>query len=339
MESTNQVVLTFQKIARDACEVGYFYNSYEIQNQESVSVEDWLENSWNSYIDFVVFNIGNPFKVEPEDLNRTIKTYQEFSYLNSLLRVYTSLIKQEFAEKEKLIWTGLLEDPGEKFQKQYQIPPRKACTHYLILTNKSLLIKTSNKTLTRKIPIHNVEIEPHAFGFRLTEASADGRRTEVFTFNGLINGSGLWGMTDLNSAKQIPTDSGMKMVAAFSFAMNYDYIKSKLIEEGVNISSLETEEDAKFLEEIWAVIVDGWSFGANMLDNVLDTLIFLCRNKRLNIECIEAMIDHQAKFVLESKKSPDKLINWLNLLASRSEIDSERKATISTLRSQLEAKL
>ena len=199
--------------------------------------EAFLNANWSSYLDFTLGALGNPFIVERDDLKRILLTYQHHSLLNSLSRVFSGLIAQEFAESEKIIWAGMIEDSGENAIKSMGISSRRASTHYLLLTEKSLLIKSSNKPLTQKFPIYGLELEPYFNqGIRITEPvihpDRDDLRNEAFSCQGTVNGQDV--MTSIydstsNFFGQHYTDVFMKMISAFAVAAHLHDLKEELM--------------------------------------------------------------------------------------------------------------
>ena len=200
------------------------------------SRESFLNNYWNDYLNFTLRALGNPLKVESDDLKRVILTYQHHSFLNSLTRIFTSLIVQEFASDEKIIWTGMLEDPGEQTSKSRGISARRASAHYLLLTEKSLIIKSSNKPLTQKFPVINLELQPQYNGIRITEPlmhpERDDLRSEIFSFQGTINGQDVISNAlneTSNLLTQDYTDVFMKMISAFAVAAHFFEEKMEIL--------------------------------------------------------------------------------------------------------------
>ena len=202
------------------------------------SREEFLNENWGLYLDFTLAALGNPFSAETDDLERVLLSYQHHSFLNSLKRTFTGLISQEFAGNEKIIWTGVLEDLGEKAVKSTGNPGRRASTHYLLLTEESLLIKSSNHPLTQKFPILGLELEPHFNqGITITEPiflpDRDDLRREAFSCKGNINGQDVAAPiydSNLNPAVQHYSENFMKMISAFAVAAHLSEIKEELLE-------------------------------------------------------------------------------------------------------------
>jgi len=203
------------------------------------SREYFLNQNWNSYLNFTLEAIGNPFVVERDDLERVLLTYQHHSYLNSLRRVFSGLISQEFAESEKVVWAGMLEDPGESAAKSMGVTGRRASTHYLLLTERSLLIKSSNKPLTQKFPLYGLELEPNFNqGIRITEPlmhpDRDDLKAEAFSCQGTVNGQDVMGPVYDSASNFLGhqyTDVFMKMISAFAVAAQLFEIKEEITGE------------------------------------------------------------------------------------------------------------
>lgn len=199
--------------------------------------ESFLNTNWNHYLQNTLSALGDPFAVEENDLKKLVLTYQHHSYSNSLMRVFNGLIKQEFAQGEKLIWTGMIEDLGEKSIKSAGIPGRSTSSHYLLLTEKSLLIKSSNKPLTQRFPIYGLELEPNlSNGLRISEPvlnpDRDDLRNEVFTCNGILNGQDIFGAVHDEEQRFVGyeyTDTFLKMISAFAVASQLLEIKEDLL--------------------------------------------------------------------------------------------------------------
>lgn len=201
--------------------------------------EAFLNENWHRYLDFALEAIGDPFMVNSNDLKKILLTYQHHSYLNSLTRVFSGLIAQEFAQNEKIIWSGVIEDLGERSVKAMGIPNRKASTHYLLLTEKSLLIKSSNRNLTQKFPVHELELEPFfSNGLRITEPvwhpERDDLRIEAFSSYGALNGHEVMQFVYDSNGQLIGheyTDVFMKMIAAFAITAHLFDLKEELLSE------------------------------------------------------------------------------------------------------------
>ena len=201
--------------------------------------ETFLNENWHRYLDFALEAIGDPFTVNSNDLKRILLTYQHHSYLNSLTRVFSGLIAQEFAQDEKIIWSGVIEDLGERSVKSMGIPSRKASSHYLLLTEKSLLIKSSNRNLTQKFPIYELELEPYfSNGLRITEpvmhTERDDLRREAFSSYGTLNGQDVMQLVYDSNGHLIGheyTDEFMKMIAAFAIAAHLFDLKEEMLSE------------------------------------------------------------------------------------------------------------
>ena len=201
--------------------------------------ESFLHQNWNRYLNFVLEAIGDPFLVNSNDLKKILLTYQHHSYLNSLTRVFNGLIAQEFAQDEKIIWSGVIEDLGERSIKSMGIPNRKASTHYLLLTEKSLLIKSSNRNLTQKFPVYELELEPFlSDGLRITEpemhSERDDLRKEVFSSYGTLNGQEVMQLVYDSSGYFIGheySDMFMKMISAFAIATHLLELKEEILSE------------------------------------------------------------------------------------------------------------
>ena len=223
-----------QERIRDYCEwMGQ--RSFIYPNWQD-SRESFLNNYWNDYLDYTLRAIGNPIKVDSEDLKRVILSYQHHSFLNSLTRVFNSLIVQEFVADEKIIWTGMLEDPGEQASKSRGISARRASVHYLLLTEKSLIIKSTNKPLTQKFPVMNLELQPHFNGVRITEPlmhpERDDLRSEIFSFQGTVNGQDVLSNSldqYSNLVTQDYTDAFIKMISAFAVAAHFFEEKMEIL--------------------------------------------------------------------------------------------------------------
>jgi len=236
------------------------YDYCEWMEQPAFSHPHWQENrkpflneNWNSYLDFTFDVIGNPFAVENDDLERVLQRYQHHSYLNSLKRVFSGLISQEFVENEKIIWTGIIEDSGEKINKSMGHEGRKASTHYLLLTERSLSIKSSNKSLTQKFPIEGLELTPYFNqGIRIRETVTSWEQEthdmeEAFAIQATVNGCDIV-TSHINADSHLYdhqySDVFLKMISAFAVAAHLFDLKMEMFgnESGEEVISQDFED-------------------------------------------------------------------------------------------------
>jgi hypothetical protein len=315
--------------------------SFTYPNWED-SREDFLNLYWKSFLTYAVSSLGNPLLINQNDLHQVILAYQDPSYLNSLKRIYTTLLSQEYAENEKIIWTGLIEDPGVKPIKSMGVEGRKSSTHYMIFTHRSLILKSSDKSLTQKWPINSLELDPHGNGFRITQAAFDLEndfRIEIFSSQGTINGQEVKvGIRSIDSGEitRNYTENYLKMVAAFALAREFQEIKLQLIEDGFYLEMLDIEQDEDFLSMIWSYLVEVWGYGANMIDQNLEILHSISRNQNLNSSCIDQIITFQVQYAKESSRNNVELAEWLHSLLNRANLNEEQKkmldASLSAIR-------
>jgi hypothetical protein len=304
--------------------------------------EEFLKVHWNSFIDYAINALGNPLSINQKDLHQVITTYQGPSYLNSLAKIFTKLISHELAHDEKIIWTGLIEDEGVREIRSMGIEGRPSSTHYLILTNKSLIIKVGNKSLTQKIPIGNLELEPFGDGFQITQEifhpDHDYVKIPIFISQGNVNGQEVKmgsHMRNSHIIHSIYSDNFLKLIAAFAIARNYQEIKLELIEDGLIGEELEQEKDEALLAMVWSNLVETWGNGPRMIDHDLEILIRISKNRNLDSDCIDEIIKNQVKYAVESKRGDSEVRNWLSALQKRSNINTEQRQILEAAFSAL----